>query len=167
MNSKLEITAVSRRSLDDILALNQGALPHVNSLSKGDMERLAANCAHFRACVSGGKVAGFLLAMTPDCDYQSPNFLWFKERYPSFVYIDRIIVSPDFRRKGVGSMLYSDVTEFASKTAPALTCEVNLKPANKGSMSFHLRLGFRQVGVQDTDGGKKTVALMKLDIAGD
>ncbi len=162
-NNDLQIVEASQKNLGRILELNQNALPHVNSLTLEDMETLSAASSYFRACVSQDKVAGFLLAMTPDCDYQSPNFLWFRERYPSFVYIDRIVVSPDFRRLGIGSMLYQDVSQFASRTAPALTCEVNIKPANPGSMRFHQRLGFRQVGSQDTEDGKKTVALMRLD----
>ena len=42
-----------------------------------------------------------------------------------------------------------------------MTCEVNIRPPNDGSMHFHERLGFRQVASQEIDGGKKEVALME------
>jgi len=41
-----------------------------------------------------------------------------------------------------------------------MTCEVNLRPPNEGSMHFHQRLGFRQVAEQESEGGTKTVALL-------
>ena len=43
---------------------------------------------------------------------------------------------------------------------PHLLCEVNVRPRNEASLLFHHSIGFREVGQQDTDGGKKTVSLL-------
>jgi predicted GNAT superfamily acetyltransferase len=40
-----------------------------------------------------GQIEAFLLAFDQQADYDSPNFLWFRNRYPRFVYIDRIVVA--------------------------------------------------------------------------
>jgi hypothetical protein len=50
------------------------------------------------------------------------------------------------------------------RCAPLLTCEVNLNPPNLGSIRFHNRIGFREVGQQDSKPGL-TVSMLakKLD----
>ena len=45
--------------------------------------------------------------------------------------------------------------------APVLTCEVNLRPPNEGSIAYHERHGFKRVGTQETEGGSKEVAMME------
>ena len=47
---------------------------------------------------------------------------------------------------------------------PVLLCEVNVKPRNEGSLRFHHRLGFREVGQQDTEGGAKRVSMLAKPI---
>ena len=108
-----------------------------------------------------GNIAGFLTALTPELTYASPNFEWFQANRERFVYVDRIIVAPPARGSGVGRLLYQDLAEFAAPFADLLTCEVNLRPANPGSILFHERMGFRKVGRQETEGGKKEVVLME------
>ena len=39
-----------------------------------------------------------------------------------------------------------------------------MKPRNDGSLRFHHRIGFTEVGQQDTDGGKKRVSLLAKDL---
>jgi predicted GNAT superfamily acetyltransferase len=147
----------------DLAALdlrNRAAVPNVNDVGVAGLRRLGTQAAYFRLVENGGGPLGFLLAMTPEADYESPNFLWFKARYPRFLYIARVVVGEGARRLGVGSALYRDLIAFGAGLAPVLTCEVNLRPANPGSLSFHERFGFVQAGTQDTEGGTKTVCLM-------
>ena len=68
------------------------------------------------------------------------------------------------RRRGVAGSLYRDFFHFASTRTGLVTCEVNTRPPNPESMSFHQSFGFRQVGTQETDGGAKTVSLMGVDL---
>jgi uncharacterized protein len=144
-----------------LLELNEHAVPHVNSIP---LEKLAS--LHRQSVYLGvardpaGAVAGFLLALAEDADYESMNYRYFQRSYPRFVYIDRIIVSADHRRSGVGAALYGDLLKRLPADSPLLTCEVNLRPPNPGSMAFHRQMGFEPVGEQDTEGGNKRVCLL-------
>ena len=158
--NNLQIREVHADDLENLLELNQSNLPHVNSISLLDLVHFYKHAVYFRAVEFKGQVAGFLIALDPGADYDSPNFLWFRERYDAFVYIDRIIVVPEGRRKGIGFLLYKDLETFAAKQGiPVMTCEYNLHPKNEKSRLFHLRYGFQEVGTLETENGKKTVSL--------
>ncbi len=47
-----------------------------------------------------GQTEALLLAFDQAADYDSPNFLWFRERFPRFVYVDRIVVAGEARGRG-------------------------------------------------------------------
>ncbi|CAB5134337.1 hypothetical protein D3OALGA1CA_3465 [Olavius algarvensis associated proteobacterium Delta 3] len=145
---------------DALHPLNQANLPHVGSVSPEEFEYLLSEAAYCRTAVVSGVLGGFLLAFDPTAAYDSPNFLWFREHYDSFAYIDRIIVSSNARRKGIASLLYDDLIDFAAdRGIPWIACEYNLRPPNDVSKRFHDSYGFREVGQQDTEGGKKRVSL--------
>ena len=146
--------------LEDVHRLNQDNLPHVGSIGIPDMVHLHKEAIYFRIAVAGEEIAGALIAFDPKAGYKSPNFLWFKEHYNAFIYIDRIMIAPNYRRKGLAFRLYEDLEMFAKKRKlPIMACEYNLQPRNETSRLFHRRYGFKEVGQQDTEGGKKTVSL--------
>lgn len=162
----MRIRDVTTGDLEAVGRLNDAAVPQVNAVPPRSLERFAREAAYFRLAVRNGKPAGLLVAMTPDMRYHSSNFLWFRERYERFVYIDRIVVAADARGDGIGRRLYEDLVAFAAPTAALLACEVNVRPRNEGSLRFHRRFGFETVGTQDTEGGTKTVALMIRPLGG-
>lgn len=143
-----------------VLALNEAALPHVNRIGMPELGTLAEQSFAFDLAWCDRSVAGFMLALPEGSDYLSPNYRWFSRRYPQFVYVDRIVVSDAFSRLGIGRLLYARLEKLASEVAPALACEVNLRPANPVSFNFHERLGFSEVGQQETGNGEKRVSLM-------
>lgn len=146
--------------LADVLALNRAHLPHVSPLSPTGLRRLHAQAAHFRLAEAAGALIGFLIALDPSAEYGSPNFLWFKARYERFAYIDRVAVVAARHRCGVARRLYEDLERFAGERGfDLLACEYNLRPPNADSARFHGRLGFAEVGRQDTERGQKTVSL--------
>ena len=156
----LKIKNAGRNDLQDLLALNQSNLPHVGSISMPDMAHLYSQAVYFRVAEFKEQAAGFLIAFEPEAEYGSLNFLWFKAHYDAFVYIDRIVVAPEARRKGIGVRLYQDLELFAAdRKIPIMACEYNLRPKNEVSREFHQRYGFKEVGTQDTENGKKTVSL--------
>lgn len=107
-------------------------------------------------------LAGFCLVLEPGRPYPSQNYLWFQERYTNFIYLDRVGFGRAHRSRGYGAALYAEVERRASliETTPSsFTLEVNLDPPNDGSMRFHLRQGFVEVGRQRTPSGK-LVSLM-------
>ena len=77
------------------------------------------------------------------------------------MYLDRIVVSENMRNKSLGAKLYAAIEQrmLKDRCAPLLTCEVNLNPPNLGSIRFHNRIGFREVGQQDSKPGL-TVSLL-------
>ena len=107
-------------------------------------------------------LAGFLVAMTPQVPYGSDNFAWFVERGDDFVYIDRIAVSPWFRKRGIAARLYADVERWArAHGAARLTCEVNVRPRNEPSLAFHERMGFTGLEERESASGLRVVMLEK------
>jgi len=96
----------------------------------------------------------------PDADYDSPNFLWFRERFPEFVYIDRIVVARPDRGLGLGRVFYADANSYAETRVPQLTCEVFLEPRDDVSLLFHGTWGFLEVGQQTMPSNGRRVALL-------
>ena len=116
-----------------------------------------------------GAFAGFCMVLPPGVDYDSVNYGWFSRHardlgYDTFAYLDRIAVVPAARRHGVGRALYAELVRVLSGSVPVLFCEVNVRPRNDPSLAFHAGIGFREVGQQDTDGGRKRVSLLALDL---
>jgi predicted GNAT superfamily acetyltransferase len=106
-----------------------------------------------------GQVAAFLMGFRKGDDYDGVNFVWFARRYSDFVYVDRIVVAPDFRGRKLADRLYDDFESFArARAIPHLTCEVNVEPPNPVSLRFHARRGFQEVGREAYAG--KIVAML-------
>jgi predicted GNAT superfamily acetyltransferase len=105
-----------------------------------------------------GSVDALLLAFDQDADYDSPNFLWFRARYPRFVYVDRVVVDATGRGRGYATALYDHLFETASRAGyRRVVCEVNSDPPNPQSDAFHAKLGFAEVGSSTLPDSKKTV----------
>ena len=147
------------------LDLNQACLPAVSALTPASTAKLIAEAGYARLLRKDGQPLGALLAFWPEANYDSANFLWFKARYDSFLYIDRVMVTEDARGQGVGVALYNDLFAFAKAQSEngsgRVTCEVNSRPPNPGSLRFHEGLGFAPVGEQETEGGAKAVIMME------
>ena len=147
-----------------ILIMNQEALPAVSSVSIEDMEHFLYIVDYFRTLKVENKIAGFLIALSPGKDYSSLNYKWFEKTYNSFIYVDRIVIDTNYHRNGLGTSFYNDLETFSIKKSSRITCEVNIRPKNKGSMVFHETYGFEQVGTQTTEEGKKEVSLMSYKL---
>jgi predicted GNAT superfamily acetyltransferase len=148
--------------LEAVRRLNQDARPAVTDMSAEETLRFAEEAAYFRVAEAGGDVVGFLIGLEPGLDYDSLNYRWFSERYPSFLYVDRVVVAEDHRSGGVGARFYADFERCARERGrPVLLCEVNLRPRNDGSLRFHARLGFEEVGTREPPGGKAVSMLAK------
>ena len=166
----MHIRALVVDDLDAVLALNNANVPAVSPLDDAELARLAGLTSVGLVAELGGEFAGYCMVMPPGVDYASLNYTWFSRHaaelgYATFAYLDRVAVAPAARRHGVGRALYAHLVEHLSGTAPVLFCEVNVRPRNDVSLEFHASLGFREVGQQDTDGGKR-VSLLALDVSG-
>jgi uncharacterized protein len=140
-----------------VVSLNREAAPAMGDVDTGFFQVLGPFAAPFLVAEEASLVA-FLIAFPPGVPYESENYRWFSGRFEDFLYIDRIAVTAAWRGRGVGGLLYDAVMGRSPTTI--LCCEVNLRPPNPESLAFHQRLGFRVVGEQDTEGGRKRVALL-------
>ncbi len=152
---------IESHDLDWVLDLNRRHETELSPLAPRRLEELVAAAFYARAL---DPQAAFLLALDQDAAYDSPNFLWFRDRTARFVYVDRITVSPAQRGRGLARVLYDDL--FASALAQGhgrIVCEVNSDPPNPGSDAFHAALGFREVGRADlADRGKSVRYLERV-----
>ena len=146
-----------------VLALNQASRPALGDLDMPRLRQLVDWAAVALVAEEAGRGEGFLLALGAGQPYDSPNYRWLEERFEDQLYVDRIAVASPNR--GLGARLYQALMERAGHRT--LTCEVNLRPPNEGSVRFHEREGFREVGQQDTEGGKKRVSLMARPVEGE
>jgi predicted GNAT superfamily acetyltransferase len=159
------IREATREDFAAVLALNAESVHFLSPLKPERLEALHRQAAYHRVVEIDGDVVAFLLAFREGADYDSPNYVWFAERYPRFLYIDRIVIAPSQRGAGLGVLLYEDIAAFAAQAGvPWLTCEFDIEPPNPVSMRFHQRMGFREVGTQRVGGGKKQVSLQAKTI---
>ena len=144
------------------LALNNAAVPHVNRLAPDDLLKMLDNGAAGLVVATDGPPAAIALTFDERCGaYASPNYQWFRARYDRFTYLDRIVVAPEMRGRGLGHLLYEAVFAAAARAgSPIVGCEVNERPPNPGSLALHRRLGFAEVGRQETEAGAKSVVLL-------
>jgi uncharacterized protein len=138
-----------------LLALNNA---HAQELSWLEPERLQHLVSQAFMARRIGNLDAFLLAFDQEADYDGPNFLWFRARYVSFVYVDRIVVAASARGRGCARRLYRDLFEHAERGGhERVVCEVNISPPNPASDAFHAALGFVEVGSASVHEGSKTV----------
>lgn len=148
------------------LALNNSEAPHVSLRAEHSFPRFIESAAWVPVAVQDHKPVGFAVLFLPGSTYPSENYRWVAARYSRFLYLDRVIVEPAHRGRGIGRALYEHAIEFGRRRAPILTCEVNEDPPNPDSIRFHESLGFTTLGRQETEGGKKSVVLLGLDLEG-
>src|SRR5688500_2826915 len=91
---------VREHELDSVLALNNAAGTAILPLDASRLRYCFEHAEYFRVAERDGTLAGFLFVMGSGADHDSSNFRWFRERYPDFFYIDRIVVAS--RRRGGG-----------------------------------------------------------------
>lgn len=159
----LRLRDVRENELEHVLALNNSAGPTILPMDAERARLFFAEARYFRVAEVDGHLAGFLIALTPDADYASPNFRWFCQQFDDFVYIDRIVVAGAYRRHGLGRIFYADVQSFAEVRSPRLCCEVLLEPRDDASVLFHGTYGFREAG-QHVVAGYGRVSLLAKDL---
>ena len=158
----LPILPVASSDEQTVLELNN---EHAVELSWLEPEKLAFLLGQGFYAGRIGAVEAFILAFDQDAEYDSPNFFWFQNRYPRFVYIDRVVVAKAARGRGHARRLYEELFAKAVKAGHTLvTCEVNADPPNPGSDAFHASIGFVEVGDAAILGGKKTVRYFARDL---
>jgi predicted GNAT superfamily acetyltransferase len=147
-------------TLDDIprmVEINEQGLPGTGKVSEEEMADLLQLSELALGLDNETGLAGFVLCLLPGTRYGSLNYAWFNQRFDQFLYVDRIAVAEEARNDGIGSSLYQSVVAYAHRLDCPVTAEVSLRPPNPGSVRFHARHGFDEVGVFET--GEKAVTM--------
>ena len=157
------IRKAENKDLNKILELNEESVHFLSPLTMEKLEHLVSQSELLEVVEVDGEVEAFVLTITEGKDYDSVNYLWFAAHYERFLYIDRVVVSVKMNGKGLGGMLYKSVFEYAKqKNIPFVTAEIDINPPNPGSLSFHEKYGFKEVGKQTVAGGTKVVSLQAV-----
>jgi predicted GNAT superfamily acetyltransferase len=145
-----------------LLALNNDHAQELSWLEPARLQHLVEQAYLARRI---GNLDAFLLAFDQSAGYDSPNFLWFRARYPRFVYVDRIVVAASARGRGHARRLYDDLFRHAVAAGHArVVCEVNSRPPNPASDAFHAALGFVEVGTASVHDGSRTVRYLSCEL---
>jgi len=163
--NELEPRLFLNSDIDAALELNNLNSPAVGEIDRTTLEFLIEHSLYSFA-IGADTLHAFCITFAPGAPYSSVNYQWFSQNYSDFVYLDRIVVSEKMRNNSLGAKLYAAVEQrmIKDRCAPILTCEVNLNPPNTGSIRFHNRIGFREVGQQESKPGL-TVSLLSKQIS--
>jgi uncharacterized protein len=156
----MEIRALSDDDVDAVLELNAGSVDATSPLDSAALAAYRTMVAEALVCEVDSAVAAFALAYAPGSAYQSMNYRWHAERFADFLYLDRIVVGADFRRRGIGSALYDRLEQVAAQHG-RMVCEVYSDPPNEVSLAFHHGRGYVDIGHLDQPNGYQVVMLEK------
>lgn len=144
---------------DDLLSLNNRSAVETSWL---EPERFGHMLASAFAALHVPDARALLITFDESADYDSPNFLWFRDRFARFVYIDRIVVDEAARGLGMARKLYGQLFDLARAAGHDMAaCEVNSQPPNPGSDAFHAAIGFVEAGSASPAPGKTVRYLTK------
>lgn len=143
----LSSPVLSEASADDtdaIIRLSRTGVHTASSLNEDSLVALLHICCWFRVLSVDGHIVGFACAMDRQAAYDGEAFHCFRARFrQNFLYINRIVIAPEYRRQGLGRLIYDDLENFATTHAVSLlTCDVDRAPPDQPSHAFHLRQGF-------------------------
>jgi predicted GNAT superfamily acetyltransferase len=151
-----------------VLEINNANTPGVSELTMTELEADLNHALHALAIENeSGEICAFCVTFAPDAPDAGDNHRWFAERYKSFVYLDRIAIDSNHQNRGLGALLYQSVEQHMLKFAEhsLLCCEVNLEPPNPGSLRFHQRIGFTEVGQSIPENANYRVSYLSKSVS--
>jgi len=157
------IRPITPSDLPRILEINEANVPEVGSVDAARLEFIVGESPIALAAERDDDVVGFCLVLGSTSTYDSVNYRWFTERHERFMYLDRVAFDARARGQGLGTALYAEVERrmLEHHDVDHLALEVNAVPPNEGSLRFHARLGFVEVGQQDTPYGIRVSMQMR------
>ena len=157
----METRPLSQSDVHSIWSVNEQGLPGTGQVSEQEVSDLLKLSTLSIGIFQNEELVGFVICLSPRTEYKSLNYAWFNEKYEDFIYVDRIAVSLDQRNKGIGSKIYEEVIVYSQEHETPVAAEVNLNPPNPGSLRFHNRFGFEEVGVLHHK--EKSVTMLLLE----
>ncbi|MCR9161552.1 MAG: GNAT family N-acetyltransferase [Nannocystaceae bacterium] len=151
----VSIRLLERDDMAWLLRVNNAAVPAVNPHDASSLRALVEGAERCWVATVGKMRAGVLVVYGPGASYESANYRWLSERYERFRYVDRVIVVPEAKGRGVGRGLYEALeAHAASAEAQRVLCEVNIDPPNPASLAFHAAMGWAPLADRQLGPGK-------------
>ena len=147
------IRTIEPSDIETIVELNQDALEGVGPLDHESAASLVDKAEQALVVDVDGDIAGFVITLPMGADYDSSRYRWFEDRLDEYTYLDRIVVSGDFRRQGIASHLY-DAIEGDKPVA------LEIYDTNDVSLAFHHGRGYEQIG-EVVHAGKRNLMCLK------
>lgn len=143
----IPLTELSEPVRERLLALNNAHAAETSWLDRSQWDRLTGGAT---LALAVPEAAGFVVAFDQGAAYDSPNFLWLRNRFERFLYVDRVVVAKAHRGRGIARALYGAVIAAAAGAGLGrVVAEVNRHPPNPVSDAFHEALGFRPLATRD------------------
>ena len=161
LKKTMELRPLSHTNIQSVWKINEEGLPGTGQVSQIEISSLLNLSKLSMGVFQDDLLLGFVICLSPKTEYGSLNYAWFNQNYDSFIYVDRVAVAQSHRNSGIGSMLYEYVIQYSLENGVPVAAEVNLDPPNPGSMRFHHRFGFEEVGVLHHQSKSVTMLLRK------
>jgi len=146
VNTNPRLRPIAAADVPTVLGLNERDVDLLAPLDAARLAQLQGWADRADVIDVDGQVAGFVVTFGAETGYDSENYLWFTEQFGGrFSYLDRIVISSDFRRQGLGRFVYDEL-EALARPVGRMALEVNVEPPNEGSLAFHRARGYIQVG---------------------
>jgi predicted GNAT superfamily acetyltransferase len=159
-----QLRPVAESDFEAILKLNEAEVQQTSPMDLARLRSLVGMSAYCKVVAVQEHVVAFLIALREGAPYENDNYAWFAARFPSFLYVDRIVVDAQFAGQSIGSKLYADLFAFArTEGIGRILCEYNVDPPNPVSRRFHDKFGFKELGTQWVANGTKQVSLQAAE----
>ena len=143
--TKLKKEQINKKLLKSFIKLNNSYSPFLGPLDSIDQTKNLLNMSLYTLVVMDQDIVkGFCVVFKENSDYGSENYKYFNKKHKEFLYIDRIGISGDLKQKGIGTSMYNYIFNNNENHVP-VCAEVNSIPLNEASISFHIRLGFKDI----------------------
>ena len=150
----MKIIKINSENLVECHRINQENIPEVGSRTLEGLQNSLENSDYNLCAVIDDEVVGFVICFQDTeitksymGEIEHKNFNEISQRLSDFLYIDRIAVDQNYRKRSIGSKLYEEVVNFAEMNSIShLTAEINLLPSkNTPSFNFHEKFYFTEL----------------------
>ena len=161
------IRNVKKQDCPNILSLNEKNVEMLLPMDFQQFMYFLERAEVFKVVEIDGKIVAFLIALRSKVDYNIQVYRWFLQKYPDFIYIDRVVIDEAHRRMGIARKLYEYVFDHSYRQGiTTIAAGVEVEPAyNKASIAFHNAMGFIEVGEQHVRSGTVNVSLLVKETA--
>ena len=150
----MKIIKISSENLVECHRINQENTPEVGSRTLEGLQNSLENSDFNLCALVDNEIVGFVICFRDTektnsymGNIEHKNFNEISQRVSDFLYIDRIAVDKNYRKRSIGSKLYDEVVNFAEMNSILhLTAEINLLPSkNIPSFNFHEKFAFTEL----------------------